>query len=146
MIRKSHPNDFEMVYRFMCELEETDFDPIEFDTIFKLNLTNPNYFYFSAIEEGKMIGFISCHAQFLLHHCGMVGEIQELFVDRSFRKSGIGRLLISEVSKIAKEKRFKSLEVTSNKKRLENIQVYENCGFTLSHNKFTMNLEKCETI
>jgi (aminoalkyl)phosphonate N-acetyltransferase len=34
---------------------------------------------------------------------------------------------------------LKSIEVTSNKLRTENVQVYEHLGFRLTHNKFTIN-------
>lgn len=38
----------------------------------------------------------------------------------------------------ADENKLKSIEVTTNHKRVENVLIYENLGFTLSHNKFTI--------
>jgi (aminoalkyl)phosphonate N-acetyltransferase len=38
----------------------------------------------------------------------------------------------------ATQNNLKSIEVTSSRKRLENIEIYENLGFQLSHNKFTI--------
>lgn len=34
-----------------------------------------------------------------------------------------------------------SIEVTSNKKRIENINIYERTGFRLTHNKFVKELK-----
>lgn len=33
---------------------------------------------------------------------------------------------------------LKSIEVTTNKRRVENVLIYENLGFGLTHNKFTI--------
>jgi PhnO protein len=84
------------------------------------------------------MGFITFHTQYLLHHIGLVGEIQEFYVTQNFRNKGIGRKLIDEIMEIADQNNLKSIEVTTNKKRIENIAIYENLGFNLSHNKFTI--------
>jgi (aminoalkyl)phosphonate N-acetyltransferase len=138
MIREARFEDLDSVYRLICKLEDAQFDFETFRSIYDKNIINPDLLYFVAVQNDKIIGFISCHTQYLLHHCGKVGEIQELFIDSDFRNMGLGRLLISEIIKIAKINNFKSLEVTSNKKRTENIQIYEQYGFQLTHNKFTM--------
>jgi PhnO protein len=104
------------------------------------NIINPNIIYLVAFQNDRMVGFISCHTQKLLHHCGIVGEIQELYVDKDYRNMGFGRLLILEIIKIAKMNDFKSLEVTSNIMRTENVRIYKQYGFQSTHNKFTMNL------
>jgi len=140
MIREARFEDLDSVYRFICNLEDSQFDFDTFCSIYNKNIINPDFLYFVAIHNDKIIGFISCHTQYLLHHCGKVGEIQELYIDSDYRNKGFGRLLISEIIKIAKIYNFKSLEVTSNKKRTENVQIYEQYGFQLTHNKFTMQI------
>lgn len=108
------------------------------EEIFNNNIKNPNYYYLIAENlDGKM-GFITFHTQYLLHHSGLVGEIQEFYVTQNFRNKGIGRKLIDEIMEIADQNNLKSIEVTTNKKRIENIAIYENLGFNLSHNKFTI--------
>jgi PhnO protein len=138
MIRRTQPEDVDKVYRFICELENTTFDFDEFHHIFNQNINLPNYFYFSALQDDKIVGFISCHIWDLLHHCGPVGEIQEFFVRKEFRNMGIGRLLMHEVLSLSKEMNLHSLEVSFNRKRIENIKGYERMGFKLSHHKLTM--------
>ena len=73
-----------------------------------------------------------------MHHCGRVGEIQEFFINQNHRGKGIGKQLIEKIMQYADENKLKSIEVTTNRKRLENVIIYENLGFTLSHNKFTI--------
>lgn len=102
-------------------------------------MQNPNYVYYVAEIENEIIGFISFHAQKLLHHCGVVGEIQELYVTQNFRNQQIGRFLVNKVKDYATTHNLKSIEVASNKTRTENVCIYKYLAFKLSHNKFTIN-------
>ncbi|MEY4538680.1 MAG: hypothetical protein RLZZ306_437, partial [Bacteroidota bacterium] len=36
--------------------------------------------------------------------------------------------------------KLKSIEVTTNQLRIENVNIYKRLGFKLSHNKFTINI------
>lgn len=137
-IRKIQNSDLDFVYKSICELENEIFDFEIFSEIFNSNISNPNNIYLIAENENESLGFISFHVQNLLHHCGLVGEIQEFFIDKNHRGKGVGRKLVDEILKYAEKNNLKSIEVTTNKKRIENVAIYENLGFTLSHNKFTI--------
>lgn len=137
-LRKAVSTDLHSIYRLVCALENCFFEPKVFARVFDNNLVNPDCSYWVADIEGSVIGFISFHIQSLLHHCGPVGEIQEFYIDEAFKNKGIGRHLMNEVIAYAKTAAVTSIEVTSNKNRVENVQVYESLGFTLTHNKFTI--------
>lgn len=137
-IRKIENQDLDFVYKSICELENETLDFAVFQEIFNENISNPKNLYLIAENENEGLGFISFHTQNLLHHCGLVGEIQEFFIHQKYRRQGVGRLLINEIKNFAAQHDLKSIEVTTNKKRLENVAIYENLGFTLSHNKFTI--------
>jgi PhnO protein len=136
-IRNAESKDLDIIYNFICELENEVFDYQIFKGIFEENLLNQNYAYFVAEAENTIVGFISFHPQKLLHHCGLVGEIQEFYVIPNFRNQHIGKLLIDTIKDYAKKHGLKSIEVTSNKRRIENVNIYEHLGFRLTHNKFT---------
>ncbi len=138
LIRKADPQDLDTVYEFICNLENEVFDYQIFKCIFDKNLQNPDYVYYVAESNNHVIGFLSFHTQKLLHHCGVVGEIQEFYIDPNFRNQGVGKLLIQEVKAYAEANNLKSIEVTSNKLRTENVPIYEHLGFRLTHNKFTI--------
>ena len=138
-IRNAKSDDLDTIFDFICELENEVFDYQIFKDIFEENLQNLNYVYYVAEIENQVVGFISFHTQKLLHHCGIVGEIQELYVAQNFRNQQIGRFLVNKVRDYAKTHKLKSIEVTSNKLRTENVYIYEHLGFRLSHNKFTIN-------
>lgn len=137
-IRKIEIQDLDFVYNSICELENETLDFETFKAIFTENISNPNNLYLIAENENESLGFISFHTQKLLHHCGLVGEIQEFFINKKYRGKGIGKQLIEEIIQYSKQNNLKSIEVTTNKKRVENVLIYENLGFTLSHNKFTI--------
>ena len=136
-IRKIEPQDVDFIYKSICELENDELNFEVFEQIFHENISNPNHLYLIAENENESLGFISFHTQNLLHHCGIVGEIQEFFIDQNYRSKGIGRQLIEKIMKFADQNNLKSIEVTTNRRRVENVLIYENLGFTLSHNKFT---------
>lgn len=135
--RKIQTQDLTFVYNSICELENEVLDFETFKEIFTENISNPKNLYLIAEKENESLGFITFHTQNLLHHCGLVGEIQEFFIDKKHRGKGVGRKLVDEIIKYSKQNNLKSIEVTTNKKRVENVAIYENLGFTLSHNKFT---------
>ena len=137
-IRKSQNQDLDFIYKSICELENEELDLKVFKEIFNENISNPKNLYLIAKNENEGLGFISFHTQNLLHHCGRVGEIQEFFIDQNHRGKGIGRQLIEKIMQFANQNSLKSIEVTTNRKREENVLIYENLGFTLSHNKFTI--------
>lgn len=137
-IRKIINADFEFIYQSMCALENEELNIKFFENIFNENIANPNYLYLIAECDTEKIGFITFHCQNLLHHVGLVGEIQEFYIIPVYRGKGVGRKLVNEIMHFAKKNNLKSIEVATNKKRLENIAVYENLGFNLTHNKFTI--------
>lgn len=137
-IRKVENRDLDFVYKAICELENEELDFEVFAAIFHENISNKNNLYLLAENENVGLGFISFHTQNLLHHCGLVGEIQEFFIHQNHRGKGIGRKLIHEIMQYADQNNLKSIEVTTNRRRVENVLIYENLGFNLSHNKFTI--------
>jgi PhnO protein len=137
-IRRIESIDFEFVYDCLCELENEILEKEIIEEIFNNNIKNPNYYYLIAENVNGKMGFITFHTQYLLHHSGLVGEIQEFYITQNFRNRGIGRKLIAGIMQFADQNNLKSIEVTTNKKRTENIDIYENLGFNLSHNKFTI--------
>ncbi|MEZ0183783.1 GNAT family N-acetyltransferase [Flavobacterium oncorhynchi] len=137
-IRKVEKQDLDFVYKAICELENEVLDFEVFERIFNENISNSKNLYLIAENESEGLGFISFHTQNLLHHCGLVGEIQEFFIHQKHRGKGAGRLLINEIKNFAEQHNLKSIEVTTNKRRVENVAIYENLGFNLSHNKFTI--------
>lgn len=140
-IRAVEKKDILTVYEQICELEEIRFDIKTFEIIFLNNINDKNKLYYLAQDDkGECLGFIGCHIQYLLHHCGKVAEIQELFVKKSHRGLGIGRNLIGFIEKLIKGLDCVSLEVTAQNKRIKTHHFYIKSEFTQSHLKFTKSI------
>lgn len=141
IIEKVNKNDFESIYHFVSLLENELFNKNEFQKIFKKNISDKNNIYLIARIEKKSVGFISCHCQYLLHHCSLIAEIQEMFILENYRELGIGKDLINTLKTILVKMGINQLEVTSNLKRDIAKLFYENSGFINTHNKFVSSLK-----
>jgi PhnO protein len=137
-IREVQPKDEEKVRLLLDELEQRVADPSIFHTIFKEYLQRTEAVFLVAEVDRKVIGFISCLGQRLLHHEGWVYEIQELIVTETFQGKKIGQALIEEVRRRLEPRRIKSIEVCSNKRRKKAHAFYQAVGFANSHEKFTI--------
>lgn len=136
-IRPATIDDFEYVYEFVNLLEDERFDRRTQWEIYLQNAGNPNNIYLIAWAHNLAVGYLSCHVQNLLHHGGLVGEIQELYVNENGRGHGIGKLLVEKAEEIAKARGVLQLEVTSRLTREDAHRFYEREGFNFTHKKFT---------
>ncbi|MFD2936827.1 GNAT family N-acetyltransferase [Spirosoma flavum] len=134
-IRTATKNDAPIIYDFLCTLEGTTLDQAAFNTVFDHNLANRLIYYLVAERFSEIVGFVSCHVQYILHHCGKVGEIQELFVRPDVRNQHIGKQLMTALDVLAGQENFINLEVTTNQKRTDTIRFYERESFSLTHFK-----------
>lgn len=136
LVRNVVLEDFDSIYRFVCELEDQIFDKQEMRACFDACIEAANHIYLLAEQDSQPIGYISCHGQILMHHCGWVYEIQELYVSPGYRGKGVGAKLVAGVESILKDKDCKSLEVTSNIRRAEAHRFYEGTGYKRTSYKF----------
>lgn len=138
-IREATLADASSIKCLIDELENTVSDPLIFESIYTEYVVNPDTLMF-VLELGLLgiQGFVSCKGQRLLHHQGLVFEIQEMIVSADHQGKGYGRLLFEKVQKVVLARGAKSLEVTSNKRRKEAHAFYESMGFRNSHEKFTI--------
>ena len=136
-VRSAALADFESIYGFVNALEEIVFERDTLYHIFQKNIASDLNIYLVAYDQSnRPVGYISCHGQYLLHHAGLVGEIQELFVQPDKRGEGIGRLLVDAVKQRARDMGMLQLEVTANIKRVDTHRFYEQQGFDHTHKKF----------
>lgn len=138
-IRVATLADAPFVKRLIDELENNVSDPLIFESIYQEYLSNPDTLMFVLVQgQQEFIGFVSCKGQRLLHHQGMVFEIQEMIVSAMHQGKGYGRLLFQKIQEEVVLRGAISLEVTSNKRRKEAHAFYESMGFRNSHEKFTI--------
>ncbi|MPN04027.1 Aminoalkylphosphonate N-acetyltransferase [bioreactor metagenome] len=140
IIRKADINDINIIYGFIADLEERTLDAVAFASIYQHNLENPDVFYLVAELDNQLVGFISMHIQYLLHHSAKVAEIAELFVVPSCRGQHIGKQLFDNAVELAKKQDCVSLEVASSQKRTRAHAFYRKQGMQNSHLTFTISI------
>jgi (aminoalkyl)phosphonate N-acetyltransferase len=125
-IRFATMSDLPIVHRFMCELKERPLDVDAFKTCFEINLQKQDAYHLVAETEGRVVGFLSCYGQIVLHHCGMEYEIQEMYVDPEYRSRKIGQQLLLAIEEKIGE--YRSLKVCSNMRRKDAHRFYTENG------------------
>lgn len=133
--RPAQRRDAKTIYSFICQLENIgDADYDLFHRYYLQNLKDPTKIHLLAVvPPDTIIGYVSCYGQLLLHHMGMVYEIQEMFVDKQFRGKGIGKYLLDELENRLKDCPHESFEVTTNMFREDAARFYKRNGFALTH-------------
>lgn len=140
LVRPADLSDFLFVHRCVSELQERQFDQESQRIIFEQNLKNPLCIYLIAVSDESNVGFLSCHCQYLLHHGGLIAEIEEMYVLPSFRSQQIGNKLLEQLLVAVRQKNVLQVEVTSSLKREAAHRFYLNNGFCSTHKKFTLAL------
>ena len=135
-IRSACIDDLDSIFNLISELEENNVDRDYFITTYQENIQNKNIYYLVAETTNIIVGFISLHMQFLLHHKKVTGEIQELIVSEKYRNKSIGKKLVDEVEKIAHELNLEEIELTTRISRNQAQIFYQNLGFKHTHNKY----------
>jgi len=140
-IRPATGQDADILYQFLCDLEEMALNRNHFNATLERNLADPLIHYLIAECDGQVVGFVSCHIQYLLHHAGKVGEIQELYVLPPYRNQQIGQKLIQALEELARQQQLINLEVTANQKRTETHRFYQRWAFQPTHFKFVRSFQ-----
>jgi GNAT superfamily N-acetyltransferase len=91
-------------------------------------LNSPAHLVVVAQRESALRGWI-CGERRVSLESGTRVEISGLIVDPSLRRSGIGRLLVSEIERWALSQDCQEVMVRSNVARLESHPFYESLGY-----------------
>ncbi|MBS1585046.1 MAG: GNAT family N-acetyltransferase [Bacteroidetes bacterium] len=136
LIRPANKDDVQAIHGFVCELEDEQFGFELFEQYYLQNISLPHHHYLIATDEERPVGYISCHGQILLHHLGLVYEIQELFVSKGYRGQGVGRQLLQAIEALIGKEKYELLEVASNMRRTGAHEFYLKNGFERTSYKF----------
>ena len=82
-----------------------------------------------AEAGGEVIGFVAFHIVPRFETDDRFVRIVTLVVDPGVRERGIGRLLMAEAERVAREEGAASLEITAGHHRPEARQLYESLGY-----------------
>ena len=85
-----------------------------------------------AEHEGALLGFIAIHALPRFEHGDWIVRILALVVDAGARERGVGRALMAEAERVARELGAAFIELTAGHHRPEARHMYESLGYDAS--------------
>ncbi len=130
VIRECTVRDFNDIFLLLQQIwPNTELHSEVLKKIFKQKLESGNNTYFCTEYDGKVIGFCSIEINSCFWREGLVGYINELVVDKQWRRQGIGNELLQKAFKFAKTHGCKSVELDSAFYRKEAHELYLKLGF-----------------
>jgi len=93
-----------------------------------------------AESDGKLVGFIRFHLE--EGSFGDYGLIDIIFVEKSHRKQGIGKLLLQEAEKWFRSKGLSRIEATVTNTNMPSISFFKSHGYTEKRTVFEKSLVK----
>ena len=85
-----------------------------------------------AEQDGALLGFIAIHALPRFEHGDWIVRILALVVDAGARERGVGRTLMAEAERVAREIGAAFIELTAGHHRPEARHLYESLGYDAS--------------
>lgn len=116
----------------LCDLntDEMGYDyPVEkTKESLELILSDKNNIVFVAVSDVKVVGYVHGQVYQLIYAPAMI-NIMGIAVNREFKRKGIGKALMSEIEKYAKENGINKIRLNSGKSRLGAHSFYRKCGY-----------------
>lgn len=97
-------------------------------------LTNNESIIFLAYIEENPVGFIQLYPIFSSVSMKPMYILNDIFVDSSYRKIGVGKALIQKAKDVCKEFSFKGMILETQITNTKAQSLYEECGFIKDEN------------
>lgn len=130
-LRSVRPDDAEAIASLMRGL---GFDHAPSEIVRRLALSPDRSTDPAILAEcdGRAVGLLALHIAPLLFYPAPLARITTLVVDKDHRRRGIGKRLVKEAARIARERESYTLELASGGHRSEAHAFYEMVGFERS--------------
>lgn len=89
---------------------------------------SPHDWIYLAVAKGQAVGLMHVKRQFQIHTPVRL-EVVALVVDEAYRGSGVGKILLNQADKMAREMDLPEIVLHSSQKRVEAHRFYLNNGY-----------------
>ena len=141
MYRKAGLDDCAQIHELICGMEQRELPPARFWEIYCDQLRSERYYCLVREHDGRVIGVLNLRFEEQLHHAARIAEIMEFAVDPAFRNHGIGKDMLENACRIAREHGCVQLEVACNQLRKDTHRFYLREGMHNFHFKFSKPLD-----
>ena len=145
MYRKATVSDCTKIYDLICDMERRVLPFERFQDIFYNQLNNNHFYCLVNDNNDRVIAVLNLRFEEQLHHTDRIAEIMEFAVDAAFRGQGIGKAMLEEACKIAREQGCSQIEVACNQLREDTHRFYLREGMHNFHYKFSKSLAGNDT-
>jgi ribosomal protein S18 acetylase RimI-like enzyme len=131
-IRKAKKSDCKkLVALFNLFVKKNIYNKPGKDSFYKV-IADPKCSILIAEDKKNLVGFITFTIRHVVRYAQPVGQVEELFVLKSFRKQGIGKKLILAIEKTAKRLKCSRVYIESRQDLKIAHKFYQNLGFKKS--------------
>jgi GNAT superfamily N-acetyltransferase len=123
-VRRASISDLSVLAELADKLVRGEARTSERVRVLRRSLGEPNYHLYVAQEGGRVAGFVDLWTFADFAHGGRMGIIQNLFVDRRFRRRGIGDVLMKRIIRVATRLNLKELHVWTSFRNRAAISLY----------------------
>jgi GNAT superfamily N-acetyltransferase len=134
--RRAGPEDIPVLCDLLEELFsiESDFAP-DFEKQVKalsMLLTDPQdrSLVLVAVKEGKVVGMVSVQTLVSTAEGGKVGLVEDMIVDREFRRRGVGTILLNRAVEWGRSRKLKRLQLLADRENMPAVNFYAGNGWT----------------
>jgi GNAT superfamily N-acetyltransferase len=132
-IRKATSEDapaiLAMVLAFRDHLERATPTSAQFEASIGKLLGSPDAHFYIATLNGPPVGYVLQRFRYSMWACGSEATIEDLFVDPSARKNGIGKALIEFALQAATSQGCSSVCLDTNEFNVASTRIYTQLGF-----------------
>ncbi|MEA2458597.1 MAG: hypothetical protein QOC95_1569 [Thermoleophilaceae bacterium] len=142
-VRAARRDDFEAVTRLLELLGRPQVPPAaEADcrAVFEEQITDPGAHHIVAEDSAGVIAFASLHFRSRLNHATEEAWVPDLIVAEEARRKGVGRALLDEIQRRARERGCHRIELESAYKRAEAHHMYRQFGMRDDGKSFSKEL------
>ena len=100
------------------------------------NLDAGNDSILVAVEDHRVVGFVSLHLIPMVHEDGFLARITVLVVEEDFRGQGVGKRLLRAAEVYARRRGAVKAEITSNETRKGAHRFYSGMGYREYRKRF----------
>tara|TARA_Y100000588_G_C14178200_1_gene892372 strand:- start:151 stop:699 length:549 start_codon:yes stop_codon:yes gene_type:complete len=148
-VRLAHEGDAESLANLIQELLTFYGMPLRYQRSFMAHTientafgNNSNLQIFLAIEKENPLGFLAFSQTFALATCQNSIFIQDLYIQRKTRNTGIGRILMNKLIRYGLEKGITQIDWTADKWNSKAISFYEHISSPQKSEKVFYRLNK----
>ncbi len=129
-IREVKEDDQEKIINLLKQLSNRE---IKIDLNFLISQKDTYCFVIEINNDIVATGTISFYYSLIK---GKTGVIEDVVVDKRYRRQGLGRKIMKKLIEKAKKEKVKFITLTSNPKRIPARTLYQSLGFELKETGF----------